>query len=47
MLPLKLSSKKSFLPKAATFGLSEYLLEGSTGKGGSDPIHRERSIVFS
>jgi hypothetical protein len=45
--PLSLLSKKSFSPNATAFGSAEYLLDGSSGTGGREPIHRDFSVAFS
>jgi hypothetical protein len=47
ILPLSRLSKKSFFPKATAFGSAEYLLEGSFGRGGKEPIHKDLRVPFS
>jgi hypothetical protein len=45
--PLKRGSKKNFSPSALALGSSANAFDGSFGKGGRDPIQRERRTIIS
>ncbi len=45
--PLKRESKKNLLPSAMAAGLSAKALDGSFGRAGREPIHKERMTEIS